>query len=190
MTDKAPRLQRKEKEDLPASWQPAYEHVQETRNSRPLANVFATLANSPRGLEAVAAVGEYVRFHSSFEDQLRELTILTVAQDISCAYEWTHHYHIAEKFGVPADKLKAIGTPKIEQEPAPLGPTLKFARLVGANQEVDDQTYDALKKHMGEEGITELTVMVGYYGMLGRFINTTRVPLEKGTEPVPFSNPR
>ena len=119
-----------ERETVPAADLPAYDHVAKSRGAGRMPNVFKALANNPAVMDRVAAVGEYMRFQSKLDPQLRELAILTTAQEIRCAYEWTAHYTIAQKLGVPAKLLSSVGTPQIESEPAPLGPELRFARLV------------------------------------------------------------
>jgi 4-carboxymuconolactone decarboxylase len=149
-------------------------------------NVFKALANNPAVMDKVAAVGEYMRFQSKLDPQLRELAILTTAQEMRCVYEWTAHYTIAEKLGVPGKLLASLGTPSIEREPAPLGAELRFARLVARGDDVDDATFEAVKSHLGDRGVIELIGLVGYYGMLARLLNTLRVPLDPGTEAKPF----
>src|SRR6516165_9896686 len=96
---------------------PTYDHVAQSRGAGRMPNVFKALANNPAVMDKVAAVGEYMRFQSKLDPQLRELAILTTAQEIRCIYEWTAHYTIAEKLGVPAKLLNSIGTPSIELEP-------------------------------------------------------------------------
>jgi 4-carboxymuconolactone decarboxylase len=149
-------------------------------------NVFKALANNPTVMDRVAAVGEFMRFQSKLDPQLRELAILTTAQEMRCTYEWTAHYGIAEKAGVPARLLNAIGTPQIEREPASLGAELRFARLVARGEAVDDATFDAVKNHLGNAGVVEFIGLVGYYGLLARMLNTLQVPLDEGTEAKPF----
>jgi 4-carboxymuconolactone decarboxylase len=175
-----------ERETVPAPDLPAYDHVAKSRGAGRMPNVFKALANNPTVMDRVAAVGEFMRFQSKLDPQLRELAILTTAQEMRCTYEWTAHYGIAEKAGVPARLLNAIGTPQIEREPAPLGAELRFARLVARGEAVDDATFDAVKNHLGNAGVVEFIGLIGYYGLLARTLNTLQVPLDEGTEAKPF----
>ena len=175
-----------ERETVPAADLPAYDHVAKSRGAGRMPNVFKALANNPAVMDRVAAVGEYMRFQSKLDPQLRELAILTTAQEIRCAYEWTAHYTIAQKLGVPAKLLISVGTPQIESEPAPLGAELRFARLVARGENVDDATFDAVKSHLGNTGVLDLIGLVGYYGLLARMLNTLQVPLDEGVEAIPF----
>lgn len=166
----------------------AYDHVAEVRGNT-MGNVFKALANSPIGLEKVAAVGEFIRGHSVLDPVMRELVILTVAAQTRCAYEWTHHHHwIKRNLSVTPDVLAVAGTPALEQQPDPLGSAIRYARIVAAGEHADHETMDTLKKALGEQGLVELTITIGYYLLLARFINTMHVPIEDGAKPVPFPN--
>jgi 4-carboxymuconolactone decarboxylase len=171
--------------DVDAESRAIFEHVMKTRGVDFMPNVFSSIGNSPGALKAAAALGEHVRFNTDFDDPLRELLILTVAQECHCAYEWTHHFHIAEKLGVDAATLATIGSPAAEALPAPRGTALRYARLVALNEPVDDATVTELREVFGEKGFVDLTVLAGYYSMLARVINTFAVALE--VDPVPFS---
>lgn len=175
--------------DVPADELASYDHIATSRGRDPeeMPNVFRALANSGGALERVAGVGEFVRFGTDFDDQLRELVILTVAQENRCAYEWTHHFHLAERLGLSAEVLGSIGTPAIEATEGIVGAATKYARLVARGEPVDDATVSALAAEFGSGGLVDLTVLVGHYASLARFINTMQVPLEEGTEARPFN---
>jgi 4-carboxymuconolactone decarboxylase len=188
MTDNYPplRIPLPERDDLSPEGQTAWDHVASSRGRDTLPNVFRALANNVGALENAASVGEFIRFQAGLDDTLRELAILTTAQENRCAYEWTAHHRIAVRDGVSPDLLNAIGTAKIEAEPAPLGPAMRYARLVANSQPVDDETADALKESLGIEKFVAFNILVGYYGMLARFINTMGVPMDIAPEPTPF----
>jgi len=112
--------------------------------------------------------------------------ILTVAHETRCVYEWTHHWEIAQQLGIAPAVLSAVGTTQLGREPDPIGATARYARLVAHAEEVDDATFTTLKGTLGDAGMVELTVTIGYYGLLARVINTLQVPLEEGVEPRPF----
>lgn len=185
-TSKTPRLGRVEREDCPAEYQDDYDEVMRSRGQTTMANVFATLANSPGAMAVVCPVGAYVRYGTDFDNILRELVILTVANELRCKYEWGHHIEVAEKNGASEELLNKIGTKAIEAEPDPVGKTVRYARLVTRNEPVDDELADYLMDHFGKDGFVDLTVMIGYYGLLARFINTVGIPLEDGYKVLPF----
>jgi len=183
-----PRLDRVERAALTPAGQAAWDHVYKVRSfTGEMPNVFATMANSTDGLACVGGVGEYVRFRTGFDAILRELVILTVAQEIRSGYEWSHHWAIALKAGAPESLLKRVGTPGLEAEPMPVGPAVRYARLVTGNLPVDDALFDALKAHFGAKGLIDLTMLAGHYLSLGRFINVAGVRVEPDHMDVPFN---
>ncbi|MBS27816.1 MAG: hypothetical protein CL566_02660 [Alphaproteobacteria bacterium] len=181
------RLGRVEREDCPPEFLDDYDEVIRSRGRTTMPNVFALLANSPGALAAVCPVGAHVRYGTKFDDALREYVILTVAQELRCSYEWGHHWEFALKVGAPEDMLKKVGTPEIEAEEGLVGLATRYARLVTRNEEVDDDTVEALKDALGNDGFVDMTIMIGYYGMLARFINTMRLSLEEGSTAPPFN---
>ncbi len=181
------RLERVEREDCPADYLDAWDEILRTRGFDVMPNVFALLANSPGALSVVTPVGAYVRFETKFDDVVRELVIMTVAQELRCEYEWKHHWRVAERVGATPELLAKIGTPELEAEPAPVGPAVRYARLLTHNEAVDDALIETLKDSFGADGFVDLTIMAGYYGMLARFINTVGVPVEDSYNDITFN---
>lgn len=175
-----------ERTDLPPAEVATYDHVAQSRGAARMPNVFKAIANNPAVLERMAALGEFLRFQAKLDPIVRELAILTTAQESRSVYEWTAHWVIAQKLGAPAALLNMIGTPQIEREAAPVGIVLRFARLVARNENVDDATFEAVKSHLGNAGVVELIALVGYYGALARMLNVLGVPLDEGVEAKPF----
>ena len=181
------RLERMEREDCPAEYLDAWDEILRTRGFDVMPNVFSLLANSPGAMSVVTPVGAYVRFETSFDDVLRELVIMTVAQELRCEYEWKHHWRVAERVGATPEMLEKIGTPDLEAESAPLGPAVRYARLLTHNQRVGDTLIKTLMDSFGTQGFVDLTIMAGYYGMLARFINTIGVPVEASYNDITFN---
>ena len=150
-----------------------FEHVLTTRKLGFMPNMFAVMGKSPKALEAVASVGEHVRFHSALDEDLREMVICEVSAILGNKYEWCHHIH-----KVPERLRPMIGSAAIEDEPAPTGQALRFARLLAAGEIVPDALVDSLKETMGEDGLIDLTVMVGYYQLLATFCAVLGVEVE------------
>lgn len=154
-----------------------------------VSNVFRALANSPQVLDRVAAVGEFVRYEMALDDTLREAVILTVAHEHQCAYEWTQHWYAALRLGVDATLLGRIGTPEIESEAAPIGPILRFTRLVARAAQVPGDLADEVQDLLGNAVFVELVVAVGYYSLLARVLLTLQVPLDTGVVAVEMPGP-
>ena len=181
------RLERVEREDCPEEYLAAWDEILRTRGMDVMPNVFSLLANSPGAMSVVTPVGAHVRYNTDFDNLLRELVILTVAQELNCEYEWKHHWRVAEKAGATDELLKKIGTTEIESEPNSVGIAVRYARMLTNNENIDDNLVEILKENFGVSGFVDLTIMIGYYGMLARFINTAVIPVESGYENITFN---
>jgi 4-carboxymuconolactone decarboxylase len=181
------RLERMEREDCPAEYLDAWDEILRTRGFDVMPHVFALLANSPGAMSVVTPVGAHVRYNTDFDDVLRELVIMTVAQEMRCEYEWKHHWRVAERAGATPERLAKIGTPELEAEASPVGPAVRYARMLTQNETIDDALVDTLKADFGIAGFVDLTIMIGYYGMLARFINTIRIPVEDSYSDISFN---
>ena len=61
------------REDFPTDQIGIYNHILETRKLEYIPELFARMASSPGAMEAVASVGEHVRFDSVLDEVLREM---------------------------------------------------------------------------------------------------------------------
>lgn len=169
------------REDFPQDKIEIYDHILQTRKLDYIPELFARMGSSPGAMQAVASVGEHVRFHSVLDDVLREMVICTVSQEVGNWYEWCHHIH-----RMPDDMQAVCGTPAAEGLPAPIGPALKFARITATNSTVDDGLIEEVRDSLGDQGVVDLTVMVGYYQLVGTFCNILQVPIEDNMARIPM----
>ncbi len=179
----AQRLAPAVRDDFPADRRGIWDHVVETRKLAFMPNMFAIMGRSPGALGAVASVGEHVRWHSALDQDLREMVICTVSRAVGNVYEWNHHIH-----KVPEAFRATVGTPAIEVEPAPVGPVLRLSRLVASGEDVDDALVDTLRAALGDDGLVDLVVMIGYYQLLGSFCAVLGVEVEPNFPRVPFND--
>src|SRR5205085_8261618 len=66
------------------------------------------LANSPNGMRAFGALGQFIRHKSRLDPRLRELAILQVGYLARSPYEYSHHIKIGRDFGVSDDDIRAM----------------------------------------------------------------------------------
>jgi 4-carboxymuconolactone decarboxylase len=105
------------------------------------------------------------------------MAILVVAQATGSGYEQASHELIGRDAGLTEPELDALRegeNPKFadEQESA----AYSAARALTVTGDVDDQEYAAAIAALGEEGLVELSTLVGYYATLALQLRIFRVP--------------
>ena len=138
---------------------------------------FLPLLRSPQLLDRVAKLGEYLRFDSVLDTRIRELVTCAAARHVSNQFEWQMHEPLALKAGVSQatlDALRAGARPK--QLPQDEEIAVDFTRELLATHGVSDGTYSAASGQFGEQGVVELTTLIGYFVMVSWLMNVARTP--------------
>jgi 4-carboxymuconolactone decarboxylase len=143
-----------------------------------LVGPFNAMVCAPHVGGPLADLGAALRFRGHLTDRARELSILTVAARRNSDFEWVSHHAIATKLGITDDVLTAIHA---GADPSTLTDPIERAVVAGAaslldGSELDDLEYAGLVELIGEDGLIELVVLVGYYELLARLLNVLRVP--------------
>ena len=141
---------------------------------------------SPVFGEAVQRLGEVVRFENPIPPSLRELAILVVAAKWQAQYEWWLHEKIARKEGLNPNvitSLKAGTLPDFSHPDEAV--VYHFAKELIDQQQVSDQCYVKAVELLGEPGVVELTILLGYYTLVSMSLNVFKVTIPEGEMP-PF----
>ena len=147
---------------------------------------FNAWLRSPVLGEAAQRVGEAVRFESALPPQLRELAILVVAAKWKAQYEWWAHERIARREGLDEGVIESV---KAETLPDFSNSTesvvYNFARELLDEHRVSGHLYDEAVELLGETGVVELVILLGYYTLVSMTLNVFEVPVPVG-EDAPF----
>jgi 4-carboxymuconolactone decarboxylase len=163
------------RDDLPAEAQPMFDEIAASRNGR-VTGPFGVLLNSPEVARRIAHTGAYVRFESTLSTEILELATIAAAREIDCQYEWSAHEGQARDAGVREEAIIAIRDKK-----APEGLTQDEAVIVNyvlellRTNRVSEPTFQSALDMLGVQQVTDLTVAVGYYGMIGMALNAFEV---------------
>ncbi|GAB3520749.1 carboxymuconolactone decarboxylase family protein [Arthrobacter monumenti] len=142
-----------------------------------LAGPFNALLYSPAIGQAVQALGSALRFGGALSDRTRELVICAVAAWLQSDYEWYAHSRVARSAGISPVELQSLQAGEMPEglasgEQAAL--ELAFALLRGTA--VGHEVHAEALKHFGHAGVTELSVLVGYYQTLAGLLAAGNVP--------------
>ena len=161
------------------------------RGAGGLEGPFVPLLRSPEFMDRLQKTGEYLRFHNSIGTKLTEFLILVTARAWTQQYEWNAHSDLALKAGVKPEHIAAIAE---GSRPAGLAEdeetAYDFAMELRLHQSVSDSTYARAVKKFGEQGVIDMTGLIGYYTLLGMVMNVARTPLPQGKTPPLAAFPR
>ncbi len=175
-----PRLPEVTRDQLSPDDQAIYDAIAASRGS--VRGPFAALMHSPDVAGRAAHVGTYVRFETTVPRLPLELAILVIARHWDAHYEWVAHEIQAKDAGAREEAIAAIRDRK-----APAGLTddealtVNFALELLNNHKVSDATFNAVRDALGERGVTDLTVTVGYYSMISCVLNGMEMLPEHST---------
>ncbi|HEV2265537.1 MAG TPA: carboxymuconolactone decarboxylase family protein [Stellaceae bacterium] len=155
-------------------------------NRKTLRGPFHMLLRHPVLGDRVQNVGRYLRFENTLPNAVKELVILVTARHWGAQFEWAVHRGFALEAGLPVAVCDAVGR---GETPAALTPEQQvaydFASELLATKAVSDPVFARAKRTFGDTGVVEITVCVGYYGLIGLVLNTDRTPLPPDAAPLP-----
>lgn len=138
---------------------------------------FIPLLRSPELMARVGKVGEYLRFDSVLEVRIRELAMCLVARHVTNQFEWLMHAPLALKAGVAQSVLDAVAAGKYPHSAAAdETAAVDLVTELLAHHGVCDASYAAALDAFGEQGVVELTTLVGYFAMVCWVMNVARTP--------------
>jgi 4-carboxymuconolactone decarboxylase len=138
---------------------------------------FLPLLRSHQLLERVAGLGELLRFQSVVDVRLRELVTCAVARHVSNQFEWQMHAPLAIAAGIAATTLEAIRVGARPRElPVDEETALDFTRELLHTHGTSEPTYAAAARQFGEQGVVELTMLIGYFVMVSWVMNVAHTP--------------
>lgn len=122
----------------------------------------------------------------SLDPRFRELAIMRVAWLTKSNYEWTQHWRIARRIGVPAEHLIAVrdwhSSDLLSSEDRAI---LAAVDETIGDEAITDETWSELSSFLADEALVELTVVIGHWLMISTILRSLKVPLEDGVAPWP-----
>ena len=157
-------------------------HAEFLDKLKPHLNIYRMLANSEAGLKGFVRMGNALLYRCELDAGLRELAIVRVGRLSRAAYEVFQHERIAREAGVAEEKIAALRDATIEapaftdHEKA----VLRYTDDVVRNVKASDKTLKAIQAFLTPGAVVELTLTIGYYMMVCRFLESMGVDGEEG----------
>jgi 4-carboxymuconolactone decarboxylase len=145
---------------------------------------FVPLLRSPELMAHTQRMGEYLRYRSAMGPRLTELAILVTAREWNQQVEWAIHAPIAMQEGVPPAAIDAIAhrcAPEAATLTADEQAVYDFCTELHRNKRISDATWATALQRFGEQGVTDLMGINGYYTFLAMVMNGAQCPAPPST---------
>jgi 4-carboxymuconolactone decarboxylase len=145
------------------------------------AGPFNAWLRSPVLGDRLQRVGEYLRFQTAMPHNLNEFAILITAVEWNASFEWYAHYPLALKAGLEPGVARDL-----QEGRRPAGMTADealvydFATQLHRQHRVSDPMFSAAVKRFGEQGVTDLIALLGYYTLVSMTLNVAEVEPPQG----------
>lgn len=146
----------------------------------PPLNVFRMVAGTRRGLRPFLQLGGAV-LSTSMDARRREIAVLRVAHATGAGYEWAQHKPLARRAGVTDEEIGAIATEEpVSSLDEEANLICRVADEVSRDVRLSDEALEQIIVRYGPREAAEVILLVSYYNMVSRFLESTRVELERG----------
>jgi 4-carboxymuconolactone decarboxylase len=160
-----------------------YDAILASRGS--LNGPFRVWLHSPELAQRAQQLGEQARFRTTLPPRLRELAILVTARFWDAQLEWSIHEPTGREAGIPRaiiEDIKRRRTPEFDKRDDQAIYEYTFGLL--RDHFVDDDVFAAATEHVGSRGITELTILIGYYSLVALSLNAFQVAVPPDMKPL------
>ena len=164
----------------PASLQPETQEFLGKFGDEPI-NIFRMMAGGEGLLRAFSRFGNHLLAKSKLDPVLREIAILRVGVRSDATYEMYQHDRISRGLGMSEELLAGIRAgaddPVFDELQAHV---MRYTDDVVRNVRASDATFDPLHAALSLQELQELTVTIGFYMCVSRFLETFGVDIEDG----------
>jgi alkylhydroperoxidase family enzyme len=152
---------------------------------RPPLNIYRMVAHGAATAEGFLTLGTAILRRSSIAPTLRELVILRVGMLCGSSYEVTQHRRVAAQAGVPAGKVAAVLESPVNGLPPEAFDeleflVLRFTEAVVLQTKAPPALTDELARQIPNQQMMEIMMVIGFYMLVCRLLETFEVDLEDG----------
>ena len=144
----------------------------------PPLNVFRMVAGARRALRPFLGLGAAV-LNGPLDARRREIAVLRVGHATDAGYEWAQHEQLGRNVGLTDAEIAAIATEEPVSSLDEEGNLIcRVADEVSRDVRLSDEALEQIIDRYGPREASELILLVSYYNMVSRFLESTRVELE------------
>jgi 4-carboxymuconolactone decarboxylase len=144
----------------------------------PPLNVFRMVAGARRAVRPFLGLGAAV-LNGALDARRREIAVLRVAHATNAHYEWVQHEQLGRGVGVSDTEIEAIRTEEpVSSLDDECNLICRVADEVSRDVRLSDDALEQIVDRYGPREASELILLVSYYNMVSRFLESTRVEVE------------
>jgi hypothetical protein len=145
----------------------------------PPLNAFRMMALVTNSFKGFLDLAGSVLSGADFDARLREIAVLRVVRVMNCKYAWSHHVTVGKMTGLTEEDIRAIRDENPVRSLDEEGNLLcRVADEITTGVRLGDESLIAVKNRYGNSGAAALILCCSYFNMLGRCLESMRVPLE------------
>jgi 4-carboxymuconolactone decarboxylase len=150
-----------------------------------LINIYRLMLHSPSLANAWFDLNQAVRYGTEIDGQSREIAVIRVAILNNVDYVLrAHGPAYALKEGLTNAQVDAVANWQVSSLfSAKQRSLLAYTDAITREIDVSDAVFDEVRIHFTERQTVELTLLIGAYNMLTRFLKALKVDPEPATEP-------
>jgi 4-carboxymuconolactone decarboxylase len=160
------------RESVPQNQRDAFDAAVQSRGGVPRTGPGSIMLNSPEASRRASHLSDYLRRESTLPQNIQELAMLVTARELDCQYVWNAHAASGRKAGLSSALVDAL---RDKQPLPPLNPeeaaVIRYGQEFFRTHRVSRGSFQAALEQLGAQGLTELTMLMGYYGMLAFCVN-------------------
>ena len=151
----------------------------------PALNIFKMMGHSGDLVEGFSRFGAHLLNFTSLDPILREIAIVRVGVLSKASYEVHQHVAISRRIGMPEAIVEAVHEgPQAAAFDDVQRLVMAFTDDVVLNVRAGDATFIPARAALGDKALQELTITIGFYMLVSRFLETYDVDIETGEAPV------
>ena len=144
----------------------------------PPLNVFRMVAGARSALRPFVQLGGAV-LSGPLDPRRREIAVLRVAHATGAGYERTQHEQLARSAGVSEREIEAVASEEpVSSLDEECNLICRVADEISREVRLSDDALAQLIDRYGPREAAELILLVSYYNMVSRFLESTRVEIE------------
>ena len=152
-------------------------HVQSKTADGRLIGPYNPILFSPAISSSFLDLQETEQKHTSLSQRVRQVVILAVGTVWKSSYNLYAHEIAAQKAGISEDAIRTLTTGGLPDELSDQEKIAqRYARQLSAEHHVDAALYSAAEHAFGQQGLVEMTYLIGIYHTVCALLNAFEIP--------------